>query len=228
MNLPGWGMAFCCIILKNSIIIGKKKHMKSMIAGLFLLVICTTGLAQTKTPSTWSKKDADKWFTQYEWLHGVKLTPHRSIDREEFARLYHLHPERWDKAFGYLKNTDMASLKPGRYQVWGDSVYVTVTENASKDSSLTKWESHQNYADIHLMITGKELIGVGPVKGTANVVPYDATKDVGFWDVKGKFYEADPKTFFIFFPNLNAHRPSNKLPDGGQEKKLVIKVLTEK
>lgn len=202
--------------------------MKSRILAFLLLLAAAHGGAQTTKTGAWSKQDADKWFSQLAWLHGVARTPHSSIDRQEFARLYHLHPERWDKAFEYIKNTDLNALKPGRYQVWGDSVYVTVAENASKDSSQTRWEAHQNYADIHLMITGRELVGTGPLKGAPNVVPYDAGKEVGFWDVKGRFYEENTKNFFIFFPNLDAHRPGNKLPGGGPEKKLVVKVLTEK
>jgi len=152
----------------------------------------------------------------------------RSIENFRIAQDINRMPKEIIRAFAYLKNTDLTALKVGRFQVWGDSVYVTVTESASKDSALTRWEGHKNYADIHYMITGKEKIGVGPLKGAKNIVPYDEIKDIGFYETQGKFYEASSQVFFIFFPNLDAHRPGVKVPDGGTEKKLVIKILTEK
>ena len=116
--------------------------------------------------TTWTKEKAAKWFKSREWMHGLKLQPHQSIDQLEFAKQYAANKSRWDKAFAYLKTTDYKSLKAGHYQIEGEDVYANVTEAPSKDFDKTQYEAHQNYSDIHLMISGKEKIGAAPVAGS--------------------------------------------------------------
>jgi YhcH/YjgK/YiaL family protein len=173
--------------------------------------------------SNWTKEKAAKWFKSREWLHGLKLQPHQSIDQLEFAKQYSANKSRWDKAFAYLKATDYKNLKAGHYQIEGEDVYANVTEAPSKAFDQTQFEAHQNYSDIHLMISGKEKIGVAPLSGATLKTPYDATKDIAFYNAEGKVYEADPGTFFIFFPQ-NAHRPTIKVDGQDVVKKIVVKI----
>jgi biofilm protein TabA len=185
-----------------------------------------TAVANSSTiPSdtSWTKKKAQTWFNSHEWLHGLKLKPHQSIDQLAFARQYATNKSRWDKAFAYLKATDMKAIKAGHYQIEGEDVYANVTEAPLKEFGKTQYEAHQNYSDIHLMISGKEKIGVASLEGATVKTAYDPAKEVGFWNAEGKIYTAAPGTFFIFFPE-NAHRPSIK--EDGQDvvKKIVVKV----
>jgi biofilm protein TabA len=47
---------------------------------------------------------------------------------------------------------------------------------------------------------GKEKIGVTNIPGATVTVPYDKIKDVANYNADGKYYIAEPGTFFIFFP----------------------------
>jgi YhcH/YjgK/YiaL family protein len=212
----------------------KVNRMKLIIALLTLMTSFTlnqmdnTGLNENKdTPSdtTWTKQKASKWFSSRKWLNGVKLQPHQTIDQQEFARQYHANKSYWDKAFAYLKETDLNTAKPGKYPIDGENVYATITEASTKELDSSKFEAHQKYVDIQYVIKGKELIGVSPLSTLTVVQAYDPSKDIGFHMGEGKYYEAQPGTFFIFFPK-NAHRPGLKVKDLNVVKKLVIKVST--
>ena len=178
--------------------------------------------AQTTTEAP-SKKAAKKWFNKKEWLQGVALTPHESIDKQEFARQYQLNKTYWDAAFNFLKTHDLAKLEKGKYPVDGDNVFVSVTEDPTKDLEKTNWESHRKYIDIQCIITGDEKMGVCPIGAATVTKPYDEKRDVANYSAEGKMYVGKAGTFFIFFPN-DAHRP-NITPGGNLVvKKVVIKV----
>src|SRR5437773_2444523 len=93
-------------------------------------------------------------------LTGQGLRPHETINKTEFAKQYQINKNYWDKAFAFLKNTDLKTLAVGRYAIDSNKVFAIITENPTKDQDSAKWESHRNYVDLHLVITGKEKIGV--------------------------------------------------------------------
>ena len=170
-----------------------------------------------------SKDSTEKWYARRAWLNGVKLTPHASIDKEEFAKEYHAHKDWWDKAFTFMKNTDLAALKPGDHPIDGDNVFARVTETPLKQLDSSRWEAHKDYHDIHYVIRGKEKIGIGLVSTATVIVPYDIKRDIGFYEGKGNYYIGDTTNFFIAFTK-NIHRPGLQIDGKSTIKKLVIKV----
>jgi YhcH/YjgK/YiaL family protein len=156
-------------------------------------------------------------------LNQRQLKPHNSIDKVEFAKEYHAHKLWWDQAFAYMKNTDLASLKPGDHPIVGEDVYARITEGPLKNIDSTKWEAHKNFIDIHYVITGREKIGIGPLSSASIAVPYNSTRDLSFYVGKGKYYTAEPGTFFLAFPK-HIHRPGLEVDGKGTEKKLVVKI----
>jgi YhcH/YjgK/YiaL family protein len=172
---------------------------------------------------TLSKRQVKKWFAKKEWLAGAKLSPHETIDKQEFARQYQLNKAYWDKAFGFLRDHNLDSLPKGKYTIDGDNVTASVSIDASKDFEKTNWESHRKFIDIQCIISGEEKMGVCPVAETTVTKEYDEKKDVANYSAAGKFYIAGRGEFFIFFP-ADAHRP-NITPGGNKVvKKIVIKV----
>jgi YhcH/YjgK/YiaL family protein len=186
------------------------------------LIIVAQASAQTAS-TTWSKKAATKWFNKKEYLQGAAFTPHRSINKQEFARQYHLNKKYWDEAFAFMKDHDLASLAPGKYPIDGENVFATITEAPTKDFDKTGWESHRKYIDLQCVVTGEEKMGKYPVAKATVIKPYDEAKDLANYTAPGEFYVASAGTFLIFFPG-DAHRP-NITPGGNKvEKKLVIKI----
>lgn len=195
-----------------------------LLSSLLLMVSICYVSAHPLSDSTWSKSKAAKWFKKKEWLNGVPLTPHSSIDKQEFARQYHSNQAYWDKAFAFLKEHDLKTLAKGKYPIDGDNVFASVTEDPTKDFDKTGWESHRKYIDVQCVIIGEEKMGKWPVaKVTSVIKPYDESKDVANYTAPGKFYTIPAGTFIIFFPT-DAHRP-NITPGGNKVvKKIVIKV----
>ena len=152
-----------------------------------------------------------------------QLKPHKSINKEEFAKQYHTNKLWWVKAFAFLEENDLDRLKPGKYAIDGENVFATITEGPPKRFDTSKWESHHNYQDIHYVIKGKEKIGVAPVSLATVTNEYDKARDLVFYTAEGRYYTADPDIFFIFFPQ-DAHRPNLEMEDYDMVKKIVIKI----
>ncbi len=191
------------------------------LAGLF-------GRVNGQDPAKWSSTEIDKWFKKGEWLNGWNITPHVSINRREFAVSYFRNKERWDKAFTFLKDNDLSKLEIKRYDIDGDNLYASVMEYVTKNEEDAKYEAHRQYIDIQYVISGIEEMGVAPISLLKDVTePYDAIKDVGFMTVKeGKFYNATPERFFIFFPS-DIHRPGLKVRQNALLRKIVVKVKVD-
>src|SRR5690349_20190632 len=93
-----------------------------------LMVVCSLfvgsiSLAQS-TQETWTKKKAHQWYKKKEWLQGTGLTPHHSINEQEFARQYHANQASWDKAFLWLKEHHPDTISKGKYPIDGSNVFA--------------------------------------------------------------------------------------------------------
>lgn len=183
-------------------------------------------MAQKTNNVTFTKKSADQWVKAGTWANGLKLKSHKSVNSIEFAQQYSKNKMAWDKAFEFLKNTDLDTIKPGKYVLDGENVFVSVTEEPTKELGNAKWESHHKYIDLQYVIKGEEKMGIAPVSAAKPIAEFDDKKDVGFYmslAKSEKYYVAKPGTFFLFFP-ADAHRPSIKVKGCDTDKKLVVKI----
>ena len=193
---------------------------------LILIVMATlSGCTGNSDPSAWSAQKTDKWFEKGDWLNGWQVQPDQSINRKAFAISYFRNKERWDKAFIFLKSSDLTTLELKRYDIDGDNLYAPVSEYLTKNEEDARYEAHQKYIDIQYVVSGKELIGVAPMSQKKDVLAaYDSTKDIEFLTVTGgENRPALPDKFFIFFPD-DAHRPGLKDGENSPVRKVVVKV----
>jgi biofilm protein TabA len=190
-------------------------------AGLFAVMLLQAFSGHSQT--TWTKAKAAQWMKAGEWKNGLQVKPHASINSQEFAEQYNRNKEIWDKAFTFLNRKDLDTLSPGNYPLDGKKVYAIVSTYDSKDMDKTKWESHRKYIDLQYVISGKEKIGVAPVSQAKVTEAYDEAKDIAHYESTGKYYVAEPGTFFLFFPQ-ETHRPGIKVDASVPVRKLVIKI----
>lgn len=191
---------------------------------VLVLLLSVAGYANPPlTPENPTKRQAKKWFKKGEWLNGLQLKPSKSVNYMELYRQYHANKAYWDKAFEFLRTQNLQTLENRRYDIDGNNVYATITENPTKDFDSTTWESHRKYIDLQYVIRGKERIGrVSPDKLTVTR-PYAEARDVANYSGPGTLYDALPGTFFLFFPS-DAHRPNIANGDKAADKKIVIKI----
>lgn len=203
----------------------KVKRKLFFVAGL-LLISCfaTPSFAQI------TQKQTGKWYSSHAWLHGLKRKPSAAINKVEFAKQYKANTALWDSAFSYLEKTDLAALKPGRYPLYeNNDVYALVTEVVSKNKEDVLFEVHKNYADIHCVVSGQEMIGMAPYASTVIKKEYDPVKDIAFYTTTaGKYYLSDASSVFIMFPEKDAHCGGITVKEAGTVKKVVIKVRTSR
>jgi YhcH/YjgK/YiaL family protein len=183
-----------------------------------------SGNSQTD-PSKWNSDQLNAWFAKGDWHKGWNVTPDPSISKQALAKAYFKNPERWNKAFAFMKDNDLKKLELKRFDVDGDNLYVTLSEYNSKDPKTTRFEAHRKYIDIQYVVTGNEVMGLAPLTSQDSVLQkYDATKDIEFLSVKkGKMIEATPAGFFIFFPE-DAHMPGLMNKTSTPVRKAVVKL----
>jgi biofilm protein TabA len=193
-------------------------HLSLILLSFLYLSACS----ESRSSGSLSKEE-DQWYESGEWLNGLPLKPHETINQSEFKKQYQANQKDWDRAFAFLKESDLPALKPGKHPIDGENVFVLVTEGPPKEPEKAAWEGHKNYIDIHYVVSGKEKIGLAPVASATLTKAYDASKDIAFYTTDGRFYEADTSTFLIIFPE-NAHCPGVKVDGYDTVKKIVIKV----
>lgn len=187
-----------------------------------LTIVC---FMYTTASGQMSESAAKAWVKKGDWRHGFKLKLYPGLDNVEFAKQYQANKKYWDEAFAFITNTNLDTLSAGKHIIDGDNVFATISNGPTKDIDKTGWEAHHNYLDLHLVISGREKVGVMNARTAKVTNPYDAAKDLENFDIntKGDWYIEDPSTLYIFFPQ-NSHRPGVHVDGCDVVKKMVIKI----
>ena len=132
---------------------------------------------------------------------------------------------RIDRAFAYLRETDLAALEPGDYEIDGKDIYAKVLTYTTRMPENGVWEAHRRYLDLQVMVKGAECICYAPL---SRLTPgaYDETKD--FWRLSG---EGDSVTlpggsFMLLWPT-DGHMPCLAVDKPEPIKKVVIKIAVD-
>lgn len=144
------------------------------------------------------------------------------VDKIENAEIYQGLGDRLLAGLAYIKETDLAVLKPGRYDI-SEGLFALISEYDTKDEADCKPEAHEKYADIQYIISGTELIGYVPLEDQVPSVPYNPEKDLVFYDTKVSYTEMKAGMFAVYFPT-DIHRPGVQNGTSSLVKKLVLKV----
>lgn len=138
------------------------------------------------------------------------------------AKYFGLHPN-FKKAFHYVDQTDISTLKEGAFEIAeGLKVIVIVGQGATKEESIKGFECHDKNIDIQISIKGPETFAWKPrEKCISPNGEYSDERDVRFFhDKPDMFFELQEKQFAILFPE-DVHAA---MIGEGTLKKIVIKV----
>jgi biofilm protein TabA len=150
-----------------------------------------------------------------------------------------LHPL-FQRAFDYIRDTDLYVMAPGRYHILGDDLIAIVEHVPAKTKEMAKLEAHRRYIDIQLVLEGDETMGWKPLADCLNPVSeHSMEKDIRFFhDAPASYVPVPPDHFCIFFPE-DAHAPliggsssqtadaaqkSTPAKNGGLIRKVIFKV----
>jgi YhcH/YjgK/YiaL family protein len=145
------------------------------------------------------------------------------VDRlANVAPIYHL-PARLARALEYLRATDLRSISTGRHDIDGDRLFALVQDYTTKAPDDCVWEAHRRYVDVQCLANGDERMGYANLSQMREREPYDAARDVAFFEPGREFVTIRAGMFAIFGPE-DVHSPGHHA-DGLPRpvRKVVIK-----
>ena len=141
----------------------------------------------------------------------------------DYAALHPLFPA----AFDYLKQFD-PNTPDGKYEIEGQRLYASVQRYETAPEESKAWETHQVYADIQFIASGRERILYAPVESFQPTTPYNPAKDVQKYDGAGVSNVTSmviPAGSFAVYLPQDGHKPGCQASDRPEPVvKVVIKV----
>lgn len=128
-----------------------------------------------------------------------------------------------DKAFDYLENCFPENAEPGYYEIDGRKVYMNVLDYDTIKEEEAFFEAHARYADIHMVLSGEELVGVSDMS-RIRVKTFDQEKDL--YEVEGPvehYIRLVPGKALVVLPE-DAHKLKLTMGSPSAVRKAVIKV----
>lgn len=142
------------------------------------------------------------------------------IDKLENIGMYASVNPLFAQAIEFLKSTDLNAHELGKVVLKEDELFVNFAAARPKTKDDAKIETHNNFIDIQIPLTGTELMGYMPRKDLAEA-EYNAEKDITFYTGHATDYlTVKPGMFVIFFPE-DAHAPG---VTEVELKKAIVKV----
>lgn len=135
-----------------------------------------------------------------------------------------MHPA-FAKVIAYLAAHDLRAMEPGKYELDGKKVFLSIDARDGKSREGTRLETHRNYLDIQITLEGAEEIGWKAAAACEQPqADYNPEKDIQFFsDAPEAWFAVAPGHFAIFFPE-DAHAP---LAGAGKIRKAIVKVSVE-
>lgn len=142
------------------------------------------------------------------------------IDKLENIGMYTSVNPLFAQAIEFLKSTDLNAHELGKVVLKEGELFVNFAAARPKTKDDAKIETHNNFIDIQIPLTGTELMGYMPRTDLAEA-EYNAEKDVTFYPGHATDYlTVKPGMFAIFFPE-DAHAPG---VTEVELKKVIVKV----
>lgn len=125
----------------------------------------------------------------------------------------------------FVKDHDLLHMPIGKIEIEGQKLYIDNARSELVSHENRKLEVHRRYIDIHLPLSGSEIIGWSPLSALGEPdAPFDTEKDCALYSQLAQVYtNVTPGQCFIAFPE-DAHAP---LIGYGTLRKAVGKILLE-
>lgn len=140
---------------------------------------------------------------------------------EKFREYISLNPN-FAKAIEFLQTEDLQNLPLGRNEICGDLVFANVVEVKPKSKSESPIEIHRKYIDVHVPLSGNEIIGYTPL-AELPFAEFVEADDAALYPASlpaRDYFNVKKGEFAIFFPQ-DGHAPA--ITDAPL-KKIILKV----
>ena len=144
------------------------------------------------------------------------------IDRIGNIMAYEGLGEHFRTAAAWLAGRDFSAQAPGSLEIDGRNVFASLADNPLSREKPS-YEAHRLYADIQLVVSGRERFYLGAEGRIGAPAP-----DSDFYPCEvssGMPFDLENGWFVIFLPG-EMHAPGNPCDGPSVCRKLVVKVLT--
>jgi YhcH/YjgK/YiaL family protein len=144
------------------------------------------------------------------------------IDTLENLEKYALLNPLFKEAVEFVKTHDLSKMELGKTELKGKDLVISIAQTTSKTNEEAKLETHNEFIDIQIPLSGVEVMGYTPKKDcTPADAPYNTEKDITFFYGMAETYlTVKPGMFAVFFPQ-DGHAPGISAVG---VKKAIIKV----
>ena len=124
------------------------------------------------------------------------------VDRLENIEKYASLNPLFAQAIEFLKSHDLNALEVGKTELKGKELLVNVAQTKPKTKEDAKLETHRDFIDIQIPLSGTEIMGYTAAKDCVPAdAPYNAEKDITFFSGLAESYiEVKPGTTFRWPP----------------------------
>ena len=104
------------------------------------------------------------------------------VDRLENIEKYASLNPLFAQAIEFLKSHDLNALEVGKTELKGKELLVNVAQTKPKTKEDAKLETHRDFIDIQIPLSGTEIMGYTAAKDCVPAdAPYNAEKDITFF-----------------------------------------------
>lgn len=105
-----------------------------------------------------------------------------------------------DTAIRYLQTANLSQLQKGRNEIDGSQVFVNRFDYQTMPQENAIWEGHIQYADIHVLVSGHEKIGVSNVDTLVETIRKPEEDFVGFDGPVETWFPMTTEDILIVYP----------------------------
>ena len=126
-----------------------------------------------------------------------------------------------DRALEFLAGADFSALEDGKIVLDGDNVFAFLSTYVPSAAGDTP-EAHRRYIDVQYLVSGKEQVGVCPLRDVTELTEEHPDRDLWLYRASCERLAIGGGRFLVLWPE-DAHAPGIPLADG-QVRKCVVKV----
>ena len=108
--------------------------------------------------------------------------------------------ESLDTAIRYLQTADLTQLHKGRNEVDGDQVFINRFDYQTMTPEEAIWEGHAEYADMHVLLSGHERIGVTNADALKVIVRKPEEDFIGYEGPVEAWFPMTTEDILIVYP----------------------------
>lgn len=131
-----------------------------------------------------------------------------------------------DSVIRFLGSADLDALKPGRNEVDGDRAVVNCYTYTTIPLEEAGWEGHERYADVHVVLSGQERMGVSDASHLRMTSRDEQADLLGFEGTVDTWVDLRAGDVLIVFPE-DAHMVKVHVDGPSQVRKAVGKILVK-